>query len=273
MLLADVADRSLDVQYDIWHADLSGRLRFVASRASRPPRRVCSIARTARRLRVCSPPLATKGVPLPSSTRVLVLLGVLSLASLAASPAAAQEASRCLSVKYKAVGQYLKKQTACRAKAAGKGVAVDAVCQQKAGQKLAKAFQKAEAKGDCPATADLAAIENLLESDLEIYANALEVKLICCDLGGGLCSAVLDDAACVAAGGVLGLGNTHCDGAAGGCVEEPAAAGCCHDLLEGANRFPCVGGPGANQPSCDAAGGTFSTDAVCANSGLCTALP
>jgi hypothetical protein len=204
---------------------------------------------------------------------VLVVSAALSLALLVPSDGAAQVASKCLSAKYQAVGQFVKRDTACRAKAAKKGLAIDSACQQKAAAKLAKGFQKAEAKGDCLTTADLVPVQGVLEADLETYTNALEVKLGCCSLGGGLCSAMLSDADCVAYGGALGFPNTACDGATGNCVEEPVAGGCCHDLVESDTKLPCVGGAGASEPSCAAGSGTFTADAVCANSGLCTPLP
>jgi cysteine-rich repeat protein len=93
----------------------------------------------------------------------------------AATSGTAGAQSKCSSGKVKASGKKAAARTGCYAKAVTKGLAVDAGCLQKATDKFTKAFTKAESKGDCLSTGDLAAIE------AKVDAFAADVAA---DLGG-----------------------------------------------------------------------------------------
>ena len=66
--------------------------------------------------------------------------------------------SRCSAAKLKAAGAYAAATAKCEAKAVRKGVPTDVLCLGRAQSKLQRAFEKAEKKGDCLATGELAAV-------------------------------------------------------------------------------------------------------------------
>src|SRR5262245_6716982 len=68
-------------------------------------------------------------------------------------------AVKCAAAKIKAAGKKSEAKLKCHSSAFGRGVAVDARCLAKAGNKLLQAFQLADARGGCVATGDAAAIE------------------------------------------------------------------------------------------------------------------
>jgi len=188
-----------------------------------------------------------------------------------AAPAVAQE-SKCLSSQLKASGAYAEALTRCESKAAAKGEEVDPICVAKAVEKIAKAFEKAEAKEDCVASgAPVAdAVDSRIE-DMVVDLNKIlnPPPVICCSVPGSTCLYAADAAACAAAplSGTPGAEGSVCTGD-GSCAPPPAAPGsCCEDFTSGGVDFGCANGS-FDASACQAAGGTFST-AVCTPSGLC----
>lgn len=85
---------------------------------------------------------------------VLLFLPLFLLAEHPVVQAAGTPAQKCAAAKIMAAGKQFAARAKCRAKAAGVGAAVDPVCLQKADDKFAVAFAKAEAKGGCGTVAD-----------------------------------------------------------------------------------------------------------------------
>jgi hypothetical protein len=74
--------------------------------------------------------------------------------------------SKCTSAKFKEAGKKAAGKTKCRSKAVGKGEAVDAACLTKAEGKFSAGWTKAEGKGDCATTGDVATIEAKVDAFL-----------------------------------------------------------------------------------------------------------
>lgn len=201
-----------------------------------------------------------------------MLCVLLVLAAFLATPAAAGEVlapSQCASSKLKAVGAYAKSRARCRAKAAAKGVAVDASCETGALAKLQKAFAKADAKGDCLVTGNVDTFEAETETYFAHLDDALTTLPACCDLGpgggaGSDCTWTLGAPACTALGGTLGAPGTACHGT-GVCLAPPLDPGPCCET-DGA----CVGGT-IGSSTCTSQGGTYFDSAICVASGDCVA--
>jgi cysteine-rich repeat protein len=85
-------------------------------------------------------------------------LGALAIVMLTVGSAGAQ-ASKCTAAKFKEAGKKIGTKTKCHAKAVSKGLPVDPACIQKAEDKYASGWVKAEAKGDCVTGGDAEAIE------------------------------------------------------------------------------------------------------------------
>ena len=160
----------------------------------------------------------------------LLLLAAIALAT----PAAAQTASQCTAQKYKAVGKYAQALAACRSKEVAKGLPDESLCEGKALLKLQKAFEKAEARGDCLGTRDGSFASGETEDYLASLAVVLEVQRTCCVLAVGTpqCLFREDAASCTDLGGTPGPPGSVCDGATLGCVPPPAAAGPCCEFFE-----------------------------------------
>ncbi len=82
----------------------------------------------------------------------------------ALSPATQDKAAvKCASTKIKAAGTKAEDRIKCHATSFGKGQAIDPTCLNRADIKFLKAFQKADAKGGCSVTGDVAAIEAIVD--------------------------------------------------------------------------------------------------------------
>ena len=183
-------------------------------------------------------------------------------------PPGAEPASRCTSAKLKAAGRYLNAVVKCEAKAVAKGVLPDFVCVGKAQSKLAQAFAKADAKGDCLSPAAAPETRNDIDDALETLFLILEVPPNVCCANGAICTFAADAAACTALNGTAGAAGTVC-GAAGACVPPPAGeAACCEDIQTGTFTGRCVVGD-VEPGECSALGGSFVDDAACLPAQIC----
>jgi hypothetical protein len=108
------------------------------------------------------------------SIRVGIVVAVATWLAVSAGSAAAQ--SKCSSAKAKTAGKHAAGLGKCRAKAIGKGTPVDPACTTKENGKVAPAFGKAEAKGDCLAPggdgAAISAKDAALVDDVHQAVNA-----------------------------------------------------------------------------------------------------
>ena len=107
--------------------------------------------------------------------------GIAAALALAGAPGYAQVESKCLSGKLKGAGHAASSQVNCEAKAAAKGEAVDPECVAKAGEKLLKAFEKAENKDDCIGTGDDPAAQAVVDAFVQELLDTLNPPpAICC---------------------------------------------------------------------------------------------
>jgi hypothetical protein len=134
----------------------------------------------------------------PCHARSLVGLTVLfALLLFASTVTAATPEGACAAAKVKAAMNEAKGELGCWGKAIGKAVAVDPECLQKAEDKYAKAFDKAEAKGPCTSkSAD--AIQTLVETFTSNVVQAVQ-----CFASGSICggSSQCCSGSCVPSGG------------------------------------------------------------------------
>src|SRR5262245_11702552 len=203
-----------------------------------------------------------KHVGLRATGAVSVCLAI----ALAATAAWGQ--SRCTSDKYKAAGKYSLALAVCHAKAVAGGVPIDPACEAKGLAKLQASFTKAESKGDCLVPDGQSATASVAKKFLNDLGSVLEVQVLCCNAGPGLCLYAVDAADCASNGGTLGAAGTVCDGATGACAAPPAAGGnCCEGVVYGTG---CVGGPAWTAQTCTfLPGHTFNPNAVCEPNGTC----
>jgi hypothetical protein len=197
--------------------------------------------------------------------------GITAALALAAAPGFAQVESKCLSGKLKGAGHAAASQVNCEAKAAAKGEALDPECVAKAGEKLQKAFEKAENKDDCIGTGDDPAAQAVVDAFVQELLDTLNPPPVVCCQGSSICLYVpaSDPASCTGLpiSGVVGAPGTVCTGT-GACAPPPAAAGsCCQDFNVSGTAFDCANGV-FDASGCASAGGTFST-AICSPSGSC----
>jgi cysteine-rich repeat protein len=100
---------------------------------------------------------------------VVVMLSILACAGLADFAAAATPAQTCTAAKLKAAGKTAFSVLKCDFKAVRKDEPVDSSCLAKAGERLQRAFGKAEGKGGCTTSGDVGAHQttvDALESDV-----------------------------------------------------------------------------------------------------------
>jgi hypothetical protein len=182
---------------------------------------------------------------------------------LAAAPAWAQAVpSKCNAAKLKATGAYAQAILGCQAKAVQKGASLDGACLEKAIAKLAKAFERAEKKGDCAGSDPATTAQNQADAFRIALGEALLPPKTCCAFTN-LCGWEDDATACAKAGGTAGAGGTVCDGETGTCVAgSPASGPCCE------NQGECNGGI-VDVGACTGAGGTYVDGGLCLASGEC----
>ncbi len=185
--------------------------------------------------------------------------------------------SKCTALKYKAAGKAALAKAKCKAAAAKSGGAVDSLCLAKADTTLAKNWRKADRKGDCVATTELADVRAAIDTFVAGLMTALEPSPpagVCCETGDSCWAGeqFVDAAACVQFGGTAGALGTVCDGATGSCQAPPAGTGqCCY--LPDFNV--CNGGPTIDLAGCASAGGLdYPFESTCEPTGFCSfALP
>jgi hypothetical protein len=188
-----------------------------------------------------------------------------ALALLAAAPAWAQATpSKCNAAKLKATGAYAQAILGCQAKAVQKGDSIDGDCLQKAIDKLGKAFEKAEKKGDCAGSGGAATAQSQADAFRISLGEALLPPKTCCAFTS-VCGWEDDAFACTMAGGTPGADGSACDGESGACVAGPLASGACCE-----NGGECNGGA-VGISECTGAGGTFIEGGICLASGECLA--
>src|SRR5262245_17286038 len=117
--------------------------------------------------------------PYAASLRALIVVGITATAA----PAEAQ--SKCAKIQLLATGQAARSQAICAARAAETGEAIDQACLDAATDKLARKWERAVARGDCPTAASAGDGYQLVNSfraalvDVVIPAAASH----CCDAG------------------------------------------------------------------------------------------
>jgi hypothetical protein len=200
----------------------------------------------------------------PRTTRAL------ALALLAWTlPADGADPSACAKLQIKAAAAGAKAKAACHAKAAGTGSPVDQTCVAAADEKLARKWEKATLRGDCPTSADAAVAQGLVDAFVAGLLDALEPPTVsyCCDTGTACYAGpVIDASTCLELLGTLGPPGSVCEGATGACVPPPGTGGSCC-------AFPqfsvCTAGPSADPAGCVTGGGLDVPFAVCLPSGAC----
>jgi hypothetical protein len=198
---------------------------------------------------------------------------LLALTLLLAVPAGAGEVigpSKCIAAKLKAGGAYAQALASCRSKAAAKGVPVDLACETKALARLQKAFEKAEAKGDCIVTGDVASFQGESIAYVGRLLDVVSQVPRCCSRSTGgaggpyQCFFTLTDDECHDQGGAWGAVDDAC-GDSGQC--EPAgsvALGACCE-----HEGTCLAGA-VGEPECTTLGGTYTASgALCSPTGEC----
>jgi len=198
-----------------------------------------------------------------------MLLVALVLLALPAAPARAQ--SRCAHLQYAAAGEAARRKAHCAARAATLGSPLDAACRALADARLARRWARAVARGDCPTPADAAAAQAVIDDFLAALTQLLTPPppSHCCDSGARCFGGPSIDASTCQFEllGTLGAPGSVCDGASGDCVAPPSTGGLCCAFLGAV----CTAGPNDDPALCLAAGGQFSTTAVCQPTGACTA--
>lgn len=109
---------------------------------------------------------------MPPATAVLAV-AILAFFAGPARPAPSP-AQRCASAKLKAAAKYAASRLRCHERAVLRGVGTEPLCLQKAEDKFAAAFAKADLKGGCFTTGDAAAVRALADSFVEAAVGALE---------------------------------------------------------------------------------------------------
>ncbi len=183
----------------------------------------------------------------PTGYRSCLIASVLALALTLPAGVAAQ--STCTASQYKAAGAAALRKAKCKSVAARKGIAVDPQCLAKAETKLAKAWTKAEAKGDCVASVDQASSLAIVDSFVDEVMDLLEPPLltyVCCELGGGTCGWSDTAAFCTEQGWTPGAPGDVCNAQTGTCTPPPGALGNCCNL----GMSTCVAGPTAGPGPC-----------------------
>ncbi len=178
--------------------------------------------------------------------------------------------SRCEATRLRAAGKKAAGKLVCNAKAAARGLAVDAACIQKVAGKFQAAFARTSG-----CTGDQTTVEDAVDRDC--------VGAVRADASGGGTVGVLCDRVCCQLQNFCmgGGGATECTGANGTpvtgglvcddshqCVapETATPAGCCE---EGTGTGHCVPESESSESSCTNTGGVWHARAVCAESGAC----
>jgi hypothetical protein len=209
-----------------------------------------------------------------SGRRGAALGFALALALPLAGGKPAEAASRCAAFELKAIGRYAAAIAKCRSKAAAKGIAIDPDCPAKAEAKLAKAFGKAENKGDCPSIGELSLAQLLADRSAEGLGALLDpAPGTCCSSGGNLCLWAADATDCVTTyGGTPGAAGSVCHGD-GQCLPPPALPGnCCEkpvSLPVPLLSAKCFASPTTILDQCASYGGVPSFSGVCLPSDVC----
>jgi hypothetical protein len=114
-------------------------------------------------------------VPTATFHRTVAFLSTAAVVVLTAADAAAapSPAARCAKAKLAAVAAAAKATLRCKGRAIVRADPVDPACLTTAQESLAKAFERAEAKGGCASTSDAAA----LQDDVDLFANLAFLKL------------------------------------------------------------------------------------------------
>ncbi len=110
-----------------------------------------------------------------SPSRTVFAAVPVALALVGASGAAAGQ--MCAAGQLTATGKAASAVVGCHAKAAKRGIAVDATCLAKADAKLAAAFVEAESKGGCPTTGGAALVDGILDENVGAFVAALRTHL------------------------------------------------------------------------------------------------
>jgi hypothetical protein len=179
-------------------------------------------------------------------------------------------ASRCEARRLRLAGKSALRKLICNAKAAAKGLSVDAACVQKVEAKFQAAFRRTSG-----CTGDETTVQNAIDRNC--------VEAVRADAKGGGSVGVLCDRVCCQSQNfcVGGSGSTECTGANGTpapggqacdssqqCVAAPTATpgGCCE---EGNGSGRCLPESESSASSCASAGGLWQASAVCTESGAC----
>ncbi len=199
-----------------------------------------------------------------------VSLPIAIVVSIALAVPTTVAASKCASLKYKAVGAAALRRAKCKAKAVRRGEAVDPLCLAKADAKLAALFTRAERHGDCLTTDDEADLRMIADTFISQAMSALEPPppaVACCAIGGGLCIlapiSVIQN--CIDVGGTPGAPGDVCDAGTGTCQPPPSTLGPCCEA------GTCYSGPGVDSAGCFELVGTFFPSSFCLADQSCSA--
>ena len=198
----------------------------------------------------------------------MLLVAAMLVPVLAAS---ARAQSRCARLQYAAAGEAARRKADCASRASAIGGTSEATCLALANARLTRRWARAVAHGDCPTPADAAAAQAVVDDFLAALTHVLTAAppSHCCD-GGSRCfaSPAIDGSSCqFELLGTLGAPGSVCDGATGDCVAPPGTGGACCAFAGAV----CSAAPADDPADCLAAGGQFSTAAVCQAGGSCTA--
>jgi cysteine-rich repeat protein len=151
------------------------------------------------------------------------------------------QANRCAAVKRKATGRLGRAQLKCYAKSSKRHEAVDPVCLGRAGERFARAFDKAEARGGCATIGDQGVLAGVVSAAATGFVGALAA--VCGDdiVGPDEQCDGIADAACP---GVCG-GDCLCPTTCGNAVREGG------EVCDGSDDDAC---PGQCLSSCVCAG-------------------
>ena len=186
--------------------------------------------------------------------------------------ALAQAQSQCTALKYINAGRAVLKKAKCRAKALKKGLEVDPECLRAADARLVAKWARAEARGDCISSTDLALVESAVKAYNDEIEDALEpTPVLCCEFPDDTCwmgPGLVDPPGCSEFFATTGPPGSVCDGATGNCVTTTPAPGPCCAVPSAA---VCLAGPGFDSAACATIGGYTASD-VCLPNGNCSIL-
>lgn len=178
--------------------------------------------------------------------------------------------NKCEATRLRVAGKKAAGKLICNAKAAAKGLSVDAACIQKVESRFQAAFAKTSG-----CTGDQTTVENAVDRDCvqAVRADAngggtvgVLCDRVCCQFQN-FCLGGVGAMECTGANGIPVTGGQLCDNSHQCLAPQTATpAGCCN---EGTGSGHCIPESESSASSCTGAGGVWHASAVCAESGAC----